>query len=118
MEFRAVSPLDVRSRGTNESQWIWQQLQFAAGPAFLLPGMGPGQAVPLPGCALRAGTAARVAGDRGTWRWEDSLVHRGGVAHLKGWAGSRAGTTLPGLPFLPEGGPEEYSALEVCSGPG
>lgn len=117
--FRAAGCLlDVKTPGANEQQRIWQQLQLAPGPAFLLPGMGPGQAAALPGCPLCAGTAARAAGDRRLRCWKDGPVHRGGVAHLQGRCGSGTGATLPGLSLLPQGGPEEYGGLEVRPGPG
>lgn len=80
--------------------------------------MGPGQAPPLPGRSPRAGAAAGAAGHRGPRRWEERLVHRGGVAHFEDGGRTRAGTALPGFTFLPEGGPEEYSGVEVCRGPG
>lgn len=119
MTFTVLScPLDVRTPGTNEQQWIWQQLQLASGPAFLLPGMGPGQAASLPGRPLGARASSRDPGNGGTWCREDSSVHRGGVPHLKGRAGSWVGTALPCGPLLPEGGTDEYSAVEVCPGLG
>lgn len=79
--------------------------------------MGPEQAAALPGHLRRAGTVPWGAGNGGPRRWKDCPVHRGGVAHLKVRPGSWAGTTLPGLPLLPEGGPEEYGGVEVRPGP-
>lgn len=80
--------------------------------------MGLEQAAALPGHLRRAGTVPWGAGDGGPGRWKDCPVHRGGVAHLKVGPGSWAGTTLSGLPLLPEGGPEEYGGVEVRPGPG
>lgn len=80
--------------------------------------MGPGQVAAMPGRPLHVRTAAGGAGDRRPRRWEDGPVHRGGVAHIEGRPRRRAGITLPGLPLLPEGGPEEHRAVEVRPGPG
>lgn len=80
--------------------------------------MGPGQAAALPGRPIPAGPSAGAAGDRGSWSREDRPVHGAGVAHLEGRPGGRVGAALPGLPLLPEGGPEEPGAVEVRPGAG